>query len=958
MADKNKFKNSLNQAFPNKKETINKWYSDYPTAAKALAYTLDINSTAYKNPQQFPTEINRDVVPLTPETLLGSYCGPYKLIDFIGEGGMSFVFLGDRGDGQFQKKVAIKILKDASFASREKLDRFRSEQQFLATLNHSNIARILDGGIRKDGQPYFIMEYVNGLPLTEFCKVHKLKIRERLELFLQLCEAVQFSHRNLIIHRDLKPDNILVTSDRQVKLLDFGIAKATKTDHSFPNSNLTQDGQLIATPAYASPEALKGESITVSSDIYSLGLILYELLLGVHPFIPPSSTPIEAMYKMMNVTPLKPSVLLKANLKDDQIRMESKLTSQEQKKFQRELHGDLDTICIKTLQPEAERRYHSVDQLRYDVQMYLQGRPILARPDTVWYRFSKFFLRNQLVSWLSIALLTTFTYFSFNTIKNLNLIKKQNLEIVQERDRAEQTVDFLTNLFIRVDPIKFEDETLTAKAILDNGADLIKESLNDDRPSKIAILRTIGYVYIKLGQYAQAEECLDLSKELVLTGRDKESGAYIDVVHLQAILNMKRGHFQESLCYLADIGFGPDTTFPSNPTKETLDILSTRAMTLQGSGQIKEAEYLLENAIEAQRFQDNNDKRSLLQLATDITSYGALLQKTGRYQEAEWSYLQAMDLRNQLLDKDNPILAESHNNLGTLYTELKELDQAEPHFKRALSLLDKLYSHDHPYILATMNNLAGVQKKKGDLKESERNYREILKRMKDSYADDHPYVAGTKNNLGLLLNQMGRPDLAEPLVKESLDFYQARLGSQHTHVGIAINNYATILLVLNKTKQAAEYYAKAIEIYRANLGETHIRVSFAKAQLAVCLYSLGKRDKGLKLWSDVQDNLQPHFEANKPDLPDILINGAIILRRDKQYRKALKLLNQISDLGGTQSVSFQLKYLMECIHCHLALNQDEQARRKVKEARELLKNIEVTPYSKHEKLEELAARLD
>ncbi|PIE03157.1 MAG: hypothetical protein CSA81_03230 [Acidobacteria bacterium] len=230
--------------------------------------------------------------------------------------------------------------------------------------------------------------------------------------------------------------------------------------------------------------------------------------------------------------------------------------------------------------------------------------------------------------------------------------------------------------------------------------------------------------------------------------------------------------------------------------------------------------------------------------------------------------------------------------------------------------------------------------------------------MEDSYADDHPYVAGTKNNLGLLLNQMGRPDLAEPLVKESLDFYQARLGSQHTHVGIAINNYATILLVLNKTKQAAEYYAKAIEIYRANLGETHIRVSFAKAQLAVCLYSLGKRDKGLKLWSEVQDNLQPHFEANKPDLPDILINGAIILRRDKQYRKALKLLNQISDLGGTQSVSFQIKYLMECIHCHLALNQDEQARREVKETRELLKNTEVTPYSKHEKLEELAARLD
>src|SRR5262245_52207434 len=335
-------------------------------------------------------------------SLVGRHLGHYRLLSQLGAGGMGEVYLAARADDQYRKQVAIKLVK-RGMDTDNILRRFRHERQILAALDHPNIARLLDGGVSEDGLPYFVMEYIAGSPITEYCDSHQLSTEERLELFRQVCAAVHYAHQNLVVHRDLKPGNILVTEEGAPRLLDFGIAKVFNPELASPTLDLTAPEMRLMTPEYASPEQVRGEPITTASDIYSLGIVLYEMLTGHHPYRTRNQPPSEVIRIVCEKEPEKPSAIIGrveeiTGADDPQpITPESVSRTREgqPEKLRRRLAGDLDNIVLMALRKEPERRYGSAEQLSEDIRRHLEGLPVIARKDTLGYRSAKFLQRHK-----------------------------------------------------------------------------------------------------------------------------------------------------------------------------------------------------------------------------------------------------------------------------------------------------------------------------------------------------------------------------------------------------------------------------------------------------------------------------------------------------------------------------------------------------------------------------------
>jgi len=369
----------------------------------------------------------------------------------------------------------------------------------LARLNHRNIAQLFDGGITNDGRPYFAMEYVNGIPINEYCDQKRLTIRQRLILFRQVCNAVHYAHKNLIVHRDLKPSNIIVTNDGDLKLLDFGIAKLLDDSNG---QTLTQTGMQLHTPAYASPEQLTNDLVTTASDIYALGILFFEILSGQRPF-EPQQTPKEFRESVLTTKPLKPSeavteISLKRRDNDHSRNLEEIgiLRGVKTERLQQQLKGDLDTICLTAMHREPDRRYTSASEFAAKIKRHLDGRPVLARPDSAIYRFKKLIQRNRPTAIVgSVAFVTLVTLIIFYTVQ---LAKQRDLAIV-ERQKAEEIADFVTGLFEISDPSESKGEKISAKDLLDAGASRVQTELVKQPIVQQTLRRVLGEVYYKLG---------------------------------------------------------------------------------------------------------------------------------------------------------------------------------------------------------------------------------------------------------------------------------------------------------------------------------------------------------------------------------------------------------------------------------------------------------------------------
>jgi len=693
----------------------------------------------------------------------GERVGPYRIVEPLGRGGMGAVFLAARADGQFEQRVALKLIRGGA-ASTRIVRRFQSERQILARLNHPHIARLLDGGITAEGQPWFAMEYVDGVPVDRYCEQHDCSIVERLQIMRTVCDAVQYAHRRLIVHRDLKPSNILVTADGTVKLLDFGIAKVLSGGERPSDSALTQTGRAVMTPAYAAPEQVRHAPVTTATDVYALGVVLYELLADRRPFDLTDCSPAEVERIVGEQAPPAPSTAAPPERR-------------------RALRGDLDTICRKALRKEPERRYASPEQLADDLERHLDGRPVTAQPNTIGYRTRTFLQRHRTgVLTATAVMLLIAALVSFYTV-----------QLAQERDQARleaatatQVSDFLQGLFTVSDPGESGGTDLSARALLDQGAERIEQELTDQPAVQARMMQVMGEVYQSLGAFDAAAPLLERSLAL---RRDRLGPDHLDIA---ASLNSLAVLRQETGAYAA------------------ADSLFRAALAIQ------EARLGPDDAVVAATFHN----------------WGTLLHVQAEYDRADSLFRRALAIRAEHFGEADPRTASTLNEIATLRFDQDDLDGAEMLYRRALDARRTHYDEDHPGVAASLNNLAMVLRHKSQFEASETLYREALAMRERLYDGPHPDVAHTLNHLARLYSNQGDYAAAEPIARRALAMRIEVFGEAHVETTASMGNLAGILGGLGRHEEQATYYRRALEINEARLGSEHPYV-------AALSYSLG-----------------------------------------------------------------------------------------------------------------------
>ncbi len=703
----------------------------------------------------------------------GHRIGAYRILDTIGQGGMGVVYLAERADGTYEQAVALKVVK-RGMDTDEVVQRFRHERQILARLEHPHIARLMDGGVTEGdatssgGLPYFVMEYVEGEPIDTYCAERQCSIRERLTLFVTVCEAVQFAHRNLVVHRDLKPSNILVRPPAsvkepvgEVKLLDFGIAKVLDADdHEVPYTR-TQTRRL--TPEYAAPEQVMGYLTTPATDVYALGVILYELLTGQRPYVFKSRRMADLEAAICDTVPARPSTAVLRPVPSD-------ATAVPVQQLRRQLSGDLDAIILKALKKEPELRYASAGELLRDVRRYLDGRPVLAQDDTFRYRAGKFIRRNKIgVGAGTLAVLALV----IGLVAALWQADRAN----QEAERARRSFEFLVSTFLNVSPEETQSGTkIDVRAIIDAGeAELA--TLEGQPLDQAALLDVMGEVAIALNVFDDAIRFYNQSLTLKRTQYGAAHPALVESLHglAQAVLN-ETSNYAEAEAYIRQALALVAATREDNRLEER-DLYNTLGYVLTVQGQHNDA---------AQAY------RRALQLSNMLlTTEGATLDvQQGWVEGLEGvataicnhpdSTDQAIGYFQQVIEEKKQVYSATHSEMAKAFSYLagcleKKGDEqrAESYHLRALEINKKVYGPTAVPVANGMLTLASLYTRHlNDLPQAEYHYRGAVRIYAEKVDTVHAWRGAALRGLGQLLVDTGRPGEGVPLLRESLDVFE------------------------------------------------------------------------------------------------------------------------------------------------------------------------------------------
>ena len=757
--------------------------------------------------------------------------GPYRTMRTLGYGGMGTVFLAERVDGQFEDQVALKLIKQG-LHSQEGLRRFLTERQILAQLRHPNIAHLYDGGIIDDGRPYFVMEYVEGQSITDYCAARQLSIKGRLGLFLQVCAALQYAHQNLVVHRDVKPPNILVTDAGQVKLLDFGIAKLLR-----PEAEDTMTGTVSGalTPAYAAPEQVKGGLITTATDVYAVGVLLYELLSGHRPYQVQGASIEEWVQVICETEPVRPSLVVGQQNADADIEAASALG------LQRTLSGDLDTIVLKALRKEPQRRYGSVEALAGDLERYLSNMPILARRDTPGYRLGKFVRRHRVGVGFAVLLMLLVSGFTWRT-----MVEQRRAAVAAAQ--ANEVSGFLVDLFTMSDPHSTEPvrgDSTEVRVFLERGASEI-EKLSGQGEVQSMLRGVLGRVYRGLGQYEQAEVFFReaLAQRRVLYGDESVEVAQSmsDLGHLLTLWSGERAAEAEGNVYeeaegLLREALGMHRALLGAEHVDVAETLNRLAATLRAQGKYADAETMFEETLAMRRKLLGEEH---LDVVASRNNLAQILYDQGKSAEAETEHREVLALRRKLLGEEHPQVAMSFSNLALALYGQGKYGEAETMFREALSLRRKLLGEEHPLVATSLNNLAAIVQIQGKYAEAETGHREVLALRRKLLGEEHPQVAVSLNNLALSLYGQGKYGEAETVNREALALRRKLLGEEHPLVAISINNLALALHDQGKYAEAERRHREALALYRKLLGDEHPEVALSLNNLGMVLLDRGK----------------------------------------------------------------------------------------------------------------------
>ena len=760
-------------------------------------------------------------------SLTGQVVGAYRLISPIGQGGTGSVWLAERCDGRFEGRAAVKLL-NISLVGRAGEERFRREGNILARLRHPRIAHLIDAGVSPAGQPYLVLEHVDGQTIDRYCDDRGLPIEERVRLFLNVVDAVAHAHANLIVHRDIKPANVLVSTTGDVKLLDFGIAKLIERDTAAwgsttsETSALTREGGAVLTPEYAAPEQLSGGPVTTATDVYALGVLLYVLLTGRHPVGEALESPATLIRAIVDQEPARVSDAVVAETNGTHVSVRhATARGTTPVKLRRLLRGDLDTIVSKAMKKNASERYSSVTALADDLRRFLRHEPISARPASLGYQVVTFVRRHAVGVTTSVAVVLVIAAL---TAVNTRRLAAERDRAQKETAKAVKVSEMLMGVLTSADPytIRGQSGEPTVRALLDASVAQVQNELAGQPELQVQLLTSMGRTYRRLAEYATAERLLE-----------------------QALA-------------IGERVYGPGDV----RVALTLDYLG---VVLADRGDYTGAGAQLERALAIRRKQLGPEHEDV---AVTLAELGRVYQDEGLNQRAEPLHREALAIRRKVLGNEHRETAVSLSDLASVLRLNGNLDDAETLLKQCLELNRKTRGEDHPNTSTTLHDLALITAMRGENRSAETLFRRVLATERATLGDRHPVVATTLNALSHVLIAERRLDAAASSLEEALDIARAALGNDHQLVAIYSINLASVQFARHKVAEAEPLLREGLRIRtqapeivpsrRRTLPDDDWSLGATKSLLGATLVSLGRYNEAETVLLDARNELASH----------------------------------------------------------------------------------------------------
>lgn len=761
------------------------------------------------------------------------WVGPYRLLRHVGEGGMGVVYLAERSGDGFTQTVALKLLR-AGIASEHLAPRMARERSILARLEHPGIARFVDGGSTPSGQPYFAMEYVEGVNLIQYCGDNAMPVRQRLEIFVRVCDAVQYAHRQLVVHRDLKPANILVSSDGRPKLLDFGLAKLLEEDGEV---DATQTAPWL-TPAYASPEQVRRQRVSTLTDVYALGVVLYELLSGRRPLDVAGLPPAEMARVICERAPAPPGS-----------------------------ENDLDIITLKALAKEPERRYGSAGELADDIRRFLDERPILARSDTLLYRASKFVLRHRravgagAVAGLLLIAGVALTLWQAHAAR----LARDRAQVAMQQ--SEDVTAFLLRLFQASDPNTALGDTTAAREVLRRGL-AEAEMLRGAPVLQARMFDALGQIYQNLERYDEAERLLTLALTLRRGALGRE---HMDVAqsldHLGTYHRYNAAYALAESLYHESLAIKRRLVGPDHPEIATTLGLLGYLMPYVAKGE--ESERFYRHALDMER-------RSLpvghLRISTSLINHASALSRLARFDEAEAELRDGVRMRESHQANDPASMAEAKVRLADFLANVRGSDAAaEPLYRESLALQRRVYGPRHMRLAHVLSSLADLHERQGKPAEAEKLLREILSTARASFGAPSGAIAWSMGALAGFLQRQKRYAEAESLRREEIAEYRAALGPEHPTVAGSLAELGGLLTDLGRYQEADRLLVEAFNRREKASGPTHNHLPYFLTKRAH-LFAVQRR------YEEAEAQLKRAMSIAEPQWPDNHETTRLVLR--------------------------------------------------------------------------------
>ncbi len=790
--------------------------------------------------------------------------GPYRVLERLGEGGFGVVYLAEQAR-PIRRRVALKVIK-LGMDTKSVIARFEAERQALAMMDHPNIARVLDAGASETGQPFFVMEHVAGLPITEHCDRYRLGLEVRLRIFTLVCQAVQHAHQKGIIHRDLKRSNILVTyhgGESMPKVIDFGVAKAID-QRLCERTIVTERGQLLGTPEYMSPEqAESARDIDTRSDIYSLGVLLYELLTGTLPFDPESmrnATVDEVRRIIREVDPPKPSTRLEclpstASDESTAIALNHKADS---RSLQRQLQGDLDWIVMKCLEKDRTRRYDTANDLVLDIARYSNNEPVLAGPPSGAYRLRKFVRRNRsgviAASSVIAAMLLGLVGTSFGLYRAeqrrveaeaaLARMSEAQAQTQAKTEELELVTEFQASMLGEIDAEQL------GRALFVDLRDRVRKSLETDSASSSDAESALSDFDRTLRRANATDAALKLvDKHVLRRAVEAIERKFADQPVIRAALQQTVASTYRQVGLLApalpmqEEALNTRRFALGDDHPDTLESINNTGALLRSMGKYDKAKQYYGEALERRRRILGDNHRDTLE---SIGNMGALLRSMGQYGEAEPYYREALEGRRRILGDDHPDTLTSINHMGALIQLMGKYDEAMSYYYEALEGRRRVLGDDDSGTLTSINNMGAVLKKMGKYDEAESYYREALEGRRRVLGDDHPDTLMSINHMGFLLHETGRLIEAEDYYRKALEGRRRVLGVDHSDTLISIFGFGYMLQEMGKLEEAEVYFREALEGRRHVLGDDHPDTLTSMNSMGLLLGSMGKPEEAVR----------------------------------------------------------------------------------------------------------------